>query len=132
MRRFLVGQRKRRIPIGRPSSLIGIAGEAPLSDDDKRLLDEVVAQSRQVKGKTDLIREGETPDDVHLILEGFACRYKITPDGKRQIVAYLVPGDFCDLHTFILKRMDHSIATLSPCRVVDMPRAHVLETWNGD
>jgi hypothetical protein len=30
---------------------------------------------------------------VYLILEGFACRYKILPNGKRHIVAYLVPGD---------------------------------------
>jgi CRP-like cAMP-binding protein len=57
----------------------------------------------------------------------FACRYKFTSDGRRQIMAYLVPGDFCDLHVFILKHMDHSIATLSPCTVVDIPRAHVLE-----
>ena len=104
-----------------------LQGLAPLSDEDKRLLDAVVAQSREVRAHTDLIREGEAPNDVHLILEGFACRYKITSAGKRQIMAYLVPGDFCDLHVFILKHMDHSVATLTTCRVVGMPRASVLE-----
>jgi CRP-like cAMP-binding protein len=104
-----------------------LEGLALLSDEDKRLLDAVVEQSRDVSAHNDLIREGEAPDDVHLILEGFACRYKITSDGKRQIMAYLVPGDFCDLHVFILKHMDHSVATLSSCRVVGMPRARVLE-----
>jgi CRP-like cAMP-binding protein len=64
---------------------------------------------------------------VRLILEGFACRYKLLADGRRQIMAYLVPGDFCDLHVFILKAMDHTIATLSPCRVVDIPRERILE-----
>ena len=29
-------------------------------------------------------------------------------------MAYLVPGDFCDLHVFVLKQMDHSIGTISP------------------
>ena len=61
------------------------------------------------------------------MLEGFTCRYKLLANGKRQIVAYLIPGDFCDLHVFILKAMDHSIGTLSPCRVVDIPRHRILE-----
>src|SRR5688572_17819099 len=100
---------------------------APLSEADKHLIDKVTARSRDVAARTDLIREGETPDDVHLILDAFACRYKITSDGKRHIMAYLVPGDFCDLHIFILKAMDHGIATLSPCTVVDIPREQVLE-----
>jgi CRP-like cAMP-binding protein len=39
----------------------------------------------------------------------------------------LVPGDFCDLHVFILKEMDHSIATLSRCTVVKIPRQCILE-----
>jgi CRP-like cAMP-binding protein len=99
----------------------------PLPDADKLLLDEVIRPARAVGPRVDLIREGEAPSDVNLILEGFACRYKMIPDGTRQIMAYLVPGDFCDLHVFILKAMDHTIATLSPCTVVKIPRAQILE-----
>ena len=61
------------------------------------------------------------------MLEGFACRYKLLRDGSRQIVAFLVPGDFCDLHVFILNAMDHTISTLSVAQVVDIPRARILE-----
>ena len=100
---------------------------APLSDDDKRLLDDVVQTAREVGPREDLIREGENPRDVQLVLEGFACRYKLLANGQRQITAYLVPGDFCDLHVFILTAMDHSIATLSPCRIAPIPRHRVLE-----
>ena len=99
----------------------------PLPEADKRLLDEISRDARAVGPKIDLIREGDTPSDVNLILEGFACRYKMLPDGTRQIMAYLVPGDFCDLHVFILKAMDHSIATLSACKVVKIPRSRILE-----
>ncbi|MET0531012.1 MAG: cyclic nucleotide-binding domain-containing protein, partial [Microvirga sp.] len=83
-----------------------------LPDADKRLLDDVTQPTKPVGARTDLIREGDAPSHVNLILEGFACRYKMIPDGSRQIMAYLVPGDFCDLHVFILKTMDHTIATL--------------------
>jgi CRP-like cAMP-binding protein len=40
-------------------------------------------------------------------------------------MAYLLPGDFCDLHVAILGEMDHSIATLSAARVVDIPRSEI-------
>lgn len=100
---------------------------APLPEADQRLLDEVIRDPQEVGPREDLIREGDAPTDVRLIIEGFACRYKLLADGTRHIMAYLVPGDFCDLHVFILKQMDHTIATLSRCTVVKIPRARVLE-----
>src|SRR5215218_3056159 len=100
---------------------------APLPEDDKNLLDDVIRNVREVGPREDLIREGEAPGDVRLILAGFAGRYKLLADGNRQIMAYLVPGDFCDLHVFILKAMDHGIATLSPCRIAEISRSLVLQ-----
>lgn len=81
----------------------------------------------KIDAHQDIIREGDSPSNVILVLDGFACRYKILPDGSRSIFAYLVPGDFCDLHIFILSAMDHSIATVSPCTIVDIPQSRVLE-----
>ncbi len=98
-----------------------------LPESDKRMLEEVSAHPRSVPGRQDVIREGESPADVQLVLSGMACRYKDLPDGKRAIFAYLVPGDFCDLNIFILKSMDHCIATLSPCTIATIPRKRVLE-----
>jgi len=98
---------------------------AELSESDRHKLEEVCRNRRQVPAHEDLIREGETPDDVRLVLDGFACRYKVLPDGKRAIAALMIPGDFCDLHVSILGQMDHAIGTLTPCTVVDIPRAVV-------
>ena len=44
-----------------------------------------------------LLREGEVPSMVHLLIEGWACRYKLLPDGRRQISSLFIPGDYCDL-----------------------------------
>ena len=98
-----------------------------LPEDDRRLLADVVVRTRDIPRHHDIAREGDSTQDVHLILQGFACRYKMLANGRRQILAYLIPGDFCDLHVFILNRMDHSIGTLSECKVVDIPRADVLQ-----
>lgn len=97
-----------------------------LSDADTEILRAAASNSFIVDRHTDIIREGDAPSDAHLIVEGFACRYKHTASGARQIVAYLVPGDFADMHGFVMKAMDHSIGTLSSCQVVSIPRATIL------
>jgi CRP-like cAMP-binding protein len=56
-----------------------------------------------------------------LLLEGLLCRYKDLSDGQRQITELHVPGDFADLHSFTLKRLDHNIMTITPCRVAIVP-----------
>ncbi len=99
---------------------------ARLNDEDRAILQDLCSRTRRIAAKQDIICEGERPEDVHLIIEGFACRYKLLADGRRQILAFLVPGDFCDLHVAILGEMDHSIMTLSPCTVVDVP-VHTIE-----
>jgi CRP-like cAMP-binding protein len=77
--------------------------------------------ARTVGAKRDIISDGEKPDHVHLVLEGWAARYKILPDGSRQITAFLLPGDFCDLHVTILAQMDHGIMALCRTRVAYVP-----------
>ncbi len=99
----------------------------PLPDEDKSLLDDIVGRPRKVAADQDIVREGEASPNVRLVVEGFACRYKLMKNGDRQIVAFLIPGDFCDQHVFILNAMDHSIATVSPAMVVDIPRDRILE-----
>ncbi len=104
-----------------------------LSGDDKAAIDRAVSQKiRHLGPREDLIREGDVPDHVNLIQSGWAYRYKQLEDGRRQILGFFLPGDFCDLRIFILKHMDHSIASLTPVTLAEIPRAQILElTDNG-
>ncbi|SFL15180.1 cAMP-binding domain of CRP or a regulatory subunit of cAMP-dependent protein kinases [Mesorhizobium albiziae] len=99
----------------------------PLSNEEKELLDRHSRPLREVPPKQDIIREGDKPACVHVIISGFACRYKLIKEGRRQIMAYMLPGDTCDFNVFILKRMDHGIATLSRCQVLELSPETVLE-----
>lgn len=93
-----------------------------LSKDDKAALQRISKVTRTIAPRRDLIREGEKPQFVHLIVEGWACRYKTLPDGRRQVVAFFVPGDFCDLNVYILKHMDHSLGAITRIAVADISR----------
>jgi CRP-like cAMP-binding protein len=100
---------------------------APLDPEDRSLLESIVRGPVSVRGRKDFMHEGEAAIGLYLIVEGFACRYKVLPDGSRQIIAYLLPGDFCDLKDSIIKEMDHTVATLSPCKIVELSREQIMQ-----
>jgi CRP-like cAMP-binding protein len=96
---------------------------ARLADEDRAALATLCDEPRDMGARRNVIREGERPDHVHLMVEGWAARYKLLPDGARQITAFLIPGDICDLHVTILGEMDHSITTLTRAKVAYIPRS---------
>lgn len=90
------------------------------------MLHAVVGRGHSLKAGEDIVREGDRTDVVHVIIEGHGFRYKTLPDGKRQIIGYLVPGDFCDLYGFLLDKMDHGIAARTHCQVAELTEDHIL------
>lgn len=89
-----------------------------LSQADREALERLsLLPPQEVAGRRDIVREGDNPHGVRLILDGWACRYKTTRDGLRQIVGFFIPGDFCDLNVHVLRQMDHSISAITRVRV---------------
>jgi CRP-like cAMP-binding protein len=98
-----------------------------LSLEEKRVLDSAVVGIRAYEPEQDIVIEGTTPDHSCLLLTGLAGRYNIDVEGRRQITSLHVAGDFVDLHSFLMKPMDHGIVALAPCRIATVPHA-VLTT----
>ena len=97
-----------------------------LSKEDRASIDRLSGKSvREIAARRDLIREGDPPRSVFLVLEGWGCRYKTLPDGRRQIVAIFIPGDLCDFNLYILKEMDHSIGAITAMKVAEFGREDV-------
>lgn len=78
---------------------------------------------KEYRADAEIIAEGSRPQESCLVLEGFAARAQHLSSGKRQLTAVHIPGDFVDLHGFLLKQMDHGVIALSPCRVAFVPHA---------
>jgi len=87
----------------------------PLSAEEKQALQGLPVQVTVLKADQDIVRVGDRPSQCCLLLDGFTCIYKITAEGKRQIMAIHVPGDVPDLQSLHLKIMDNSVATMSQC-----------------
>lgn len=93
-----------------------------LDQTDREVLDDLCGGEQRLGSGSDLIAEGDRPQDVFLLIEGWGYRYKLLPDGRRHILAYLMPGDLCDVRVFILKEMDHAIGVLNDARYVAIPK----------
>lgn len=96
-----------------------------LDADDRAFLERMTRNTVQVAADCQLQSEGDQPQVLHVVLDGLACRYKILPDGRRQIIAFLVPGDPCDFHVFQLPRVDHNLATLAPSLIASVSRQDI-------
>ena len=81
---------------------------------ERMRLDELLSYPTKTfaRGK-DIISHGDKVNDIHLIVSGLATRSKTLRDGSRQFMAFLIPGDVCDVEVFILEAMDHDIIALS-------------------
>lgn len=92
-----------------------------LSADEREALRLINATVKNVGPDQDVVREGDRPSECCLILDGWACRYKVTEEGKRQIFSFHIPGDIPDLQSLHLDVMDHSLRTLTPSRLAFIP-----------
>ena len=91
------------------------------TDAERRAFAELRPTIKVLDAQADIVREGERPSIVCLILEGFACRYATVPSGRRQILSLHIPGDIPDMQSLFIKVMDHNLATLVPTKVALIP-----------
>jgi CRP-like cAMP-binding protein len=102
----------------------------PLTESDESLLEAVVSRDECFPRDVDIVAEGMTPRSVFVLKEGMAARYRSLPNGDRQIMTFLIPGDLCDVHVFLIKAMDHSIGTITPVRIASISRDRMMEIFS--
>src|SRR3981081_1513746 len=101
----------------------------PLSDEDVPVLNALCVNEERSEAGTDIVLQGDVPRSAFVLTHGMAFRYRLLPDGKRQILTFIIPGDVFGLHAFLLRAMDHSIGTLVPTRLAAISRATVFDLF---
>jgi CRP-like cAMP-binding protein len=100
-----------------------------LSEADEQILNALTVREEYFPADVDIVGEGMIPRSVFWIKEGMAIRYRALPDGRRQIMTFLIPGDLCDGHVFLMKAMDHSIGTITSVRIAPISPEAMMETF---
>ena len=86
-----------------------------------RSISSAAATSSRLRPRRDLVREGDDPKAVRVILRGWASRYKSLPDGRRQVIGFFIPGDFCDPVSHLAREMDYSVAAVTAVQHAAIP-----------
>jgi CRP-like cAMP-binding protein len=116
-----------RVIIRRLSAFRTISPEAAKGFEDASRGRIVTAAAGQ-----EVAAEGELSDRVRIGLSGWMARYKTLEDGRRQIVNFILPGDTCDAFVYLLRRMDHSITSLTPASFAEIDRERFEVLIAGD
>ncbi|MFC6623176.1 Crp/Fnr family transcriptional regulator [Novosphingobium panipatense] len=72
-----------------------------------------------------LAHKGEVQDKVYKLQEGWASRYCVLPDGRRQITALFLPGDYCEPQWLLSGKSDLPIVALTPVKAQTVPLAGI-------
>lgn len=77
-----------------------------------------------------LLYEGEASPHLYTLLSGWMYRHKSLPDGRRQILNYLLPGDFVGMQAAVLKEMEHTVEALTAVRLCVFPREKLWSLYS--
>jgi len=105
--------------------LMKLRARDDVSADEEMAIRAAISEIRNYPADITAIRAGDELDECILLVEGLMCRSKDLRDGERQITELHIAGDFVDLHSFTLKRLDHDVSTLTSCRVAVVPHENV-------
>jgi CRP-like cAMP-binding protein len=114
---------------------------ADFSEDELADLAALEGEVQEVEPDTELIAEGDTIARCYIVLEGWAVCYKRLPDGRRQVINFMLPGDLLGLRSTLLRVADHSVKATTRLQlarflvddlhrlICDQPRIGVAIFW---
>lgn len=112
--------------------LLKLGARDTVSEAEKEALSATVERVRTYEPGEIVVPEGVVQTNSQLLVSGVAARAKLLPDGQRQITEIHIDGDFVDLHSFGLKKLEHDVIALSPLSMAMVPHVRLMtvtENW---
>jgi CRP-like cAMP-binding protein len=88
----------------------------PHSDDELALVQSLKKREQRLGAGETLILEGQVDAPLYTLLDGWAFRFKTLSDGRRQILNFLLAGDFIGVQQKMGDGAAHGVVTLTDAR----------------
>jgi len=98
----------------------------------RRFIDELRGKRLQLGARQTLAREGDDTLNIHVLRSGWAFRFKSLEDGRRQILAFLLPGDLIGVLEPGAHMYPYGVETLTESEVITLPRQRLLDAAAQD
>jgi CRP/FNR family transcriptional regulator, anaerobic regulatory protein len=83
-----------------------------------------------ISAGTSFLRQGTRNEYLFTVLSGWAFRYKMLDDGRRQILNYALPADLVGLQGSLMEEMEHSVEALTDVRLCVFPRERLWDLYS--
>ena len=100
-----------------------------LSADDLKTLAQFDRRRRSFEPGHEMIHEGQTNASAFVLSRGWACSFKLLPNGARQIVDFQIPGDFLGLRSILFRTADHSIEAVTRIEATEVLASDLLDAF---
>lgn len=102
--------------------LRGLSMFQPVTETELNLIATLKRGELERDAGQTLIAEGESEGPLLTLLSGWAFRFKTLPDGRRQILNFLMPGDFIGLQQKMTDAASHGVESLTRVRLCSFQR----------
>ncbi|MBD3845481.1 Crp/Fnr family transcriptional regulator [Bosea sp. SSUT16] len=99
------------------------------TDDEIRFIQAMKTDHRSLKAGSDIISPDQESAELYTLFSGWAFRYKSLPDGRRQILNFLLPGDIVGLQASLLAAAQHGIEALTDVELCVFPRKRIWDLF---
>ncbi len=100
-----------------------------LEDEEVKFLNSLKSGEFVAEAGASILLEGTSSPHLYTVLSGWAFRYKMLPDGRRQILNFAMPGDLLGLQSSVFAEMQHSVEALSQMVLCVFPRERLWEFY---
>lgn len=99
------------------------------TEAEVRFMQDFKSGELKIAAGTTLMIEGSNSPQLYTALEGLGLRYKTLLSGERQVINFVLPGDFIGLQAGVMKEMQHSVEATSDMVLCVFDRKRLWELF---
>ncbi|MDP9898398.1 Crp/Fnr family transcriptional regulator [Variovorax ginsengisoli] len=103
----------------------------PLAHEQLRLIEAFRTGEREVDAGGAIIHEHRRSTQLFTLYSGWAFRYKTLSDGRRQILGFLLPGDFIGLQDEFADGQTHGVEAVTGATLCTFSRDRLWEMFKA-
>jgi len=97
-----------------------------LSPEDVAAIRSLPVKIRALAANEDIVRQGDHPDISVVVADGMLARYHTLGSGKRQYLSFHIAGDWPDVQSLFIEKMDHAVCAMCDATIGTIPHRSLL------
>lgn len=100
-----------------------------MTEDELEFMRDFKSGEIEVEPGTPILVESEPSPRLYTVLDGMGLRFKTLDDGRRQVLNFVMPGDFLGLQAAFGAEMGHSVEATTPMRLCVFERSDFFSVF---